>query len=166
MAYKIQPGCTIKDAEGIAKNNVLAFWQHTWWRILFVAPQETVLEKVTSRIPRNLLHQRDVRRHQVVVDTNTGDIVGYARWILPAEYASEWTEAQTTAVSDEDATRYQDEFKATALPFGEHQDEFDALDEPVHAKQEELAPKGPYLSTSTLSSAHKEPIECYLKMTD
>lgn len=146
MPYKLQPGCSIDDADGIAKNNVLAFWQQTWWRILFAAPQETVLNKVISRTPHNLLTQREVRRHQVVVEPTTGNIVGYARWILPAEYSQEWTEAQTEGVGDADATRFQDAFRATVLPFGEHQDEMDALDHPVEAKQKELAPKGPYLS--------------------
>ncbi|KAI9146846.1 Heterokaryon incompatibility protein [Paramyrothecium foliicola] len=145
-------GCTVDDAAGVAKNNVLAFWEQTWWRILFAASQDTVLEKVVERAPHNLVAQREVRRHQVVVDTSTGDIVGYARWIMPSSRATEWTEAQTPAVSDADKKRLKDKFDAAELPFGEHQDEMDALDDPVNEKQDDLTPEGPYLKLDYLAT--------------
>lgn len=143
--YKLQPHCTVEDAAGVAKTNVSAFWTQTWWRILFVATEETVVAKVTARAPHNLLAQRNVRRHQAVVDVATGDIVGYARWILPQSHAAEWTEAQTPNVSDEERKRFKDAFDDCQLPFGEHQDEMDALDDPIHENKDEVAPKGPYM---------------------
>lgn len=146
MAYELKPCCTVADADAVAKNIVPAFWQQTWWRILFEASEEDIVAKVARRTPQNLLAQRAVRRHQAVIDTTTGCVVGYARWVLPYEHASEWIEAQTPAVGEEERKRLKEMFDETQLPFGEHQDEMDALDDPVHEKQDELEPKTPYLS--------------------
>lgn len=146
MPYQLKSGLTVADAQGVAKTNVSAFWTQTWWRILFDASEQEVVNKVASRTPQNLLAQRLVRRHQAVVDTTTGDIVGYARWILPEEHADDWLEAQTPAVSDAERTRFKEMFDAEQLPMGENQDEMDALDDPVHEKQDELEPKTPNLS--------------------
>jgi hypothetical protein len=147
MSYKLRPGCTVEDADGVAKNNVSAFWQQTWWRILFAATEETLREIVTRRTPHNLLSQREVKRHQVVVDTSTGEIVGYARWIMPSSHKAEWIEAQTPTVSDADMVRIEDLFAANRLPSGENKADMDALDDPIYEAQHELAPKGPYLSS-------------------
>ncbi|RGP65693.1 acetyltransferase gnat family domain-containing [Fusarium longipes] len=60
-----------------------------------------MIRGITDRSPKNLLTDRDVRRHQKVVHIATGDIVGYARWIMPESQKTAWLIAQTPDVSVE-----------------------------------------------------------------
>jgi ribosomal protein S18 acetylase RimI-like enzyme len=152
MAYKLQTCCTVGDAAGVAKTNVAAFWTQTWWRILFDATEEQVTQVTTARTPQNLLAQRDVRRHQAVVDEATGDIVGYARWILPAALSAEWPEAQTPAVPEPERKRLKALFDDAPQPFVDNMDEMDELDEPITENQEEFEPEGAYLKLDYLAT--------------
>jgi hypothetical protein len=151
MTYTLRTGCTIEDAEGVAKNNVPAFWSNTWWRILYDAPAERVLEVVTLRTPWNLLSENEVKRHQVVVDDTTGDIVGYARWMLPTKHQKEWLEAKTPEPSKEEIQRFKDLSDNNRLPHGDPQfkREMDALDDPIEKAEADFAPKKPYISKCT-----------------
>ena len=57
-------------------------------------------------MPRNLLRDRDILRHETAVDPVTGSAVGYARWKLPAEYLKTgagtpaWPTAQIAEITD------------------------------------------------------------------
>ncbi|KAK8111065.1 uncharacterized protein PG998_007522 [Apiospora kogelbergensis] len=97
--YEIR-GCTVADASGLAYNNIGAFWESPGYKLLWTGRTlEHVTANAAKRMPRNLVSDRAHKRHQVVVDGETGGIVGYARWILPDRLVGEWLEAQTPAVS-------------------------------------------------------------------
>lgn len=97
-------GCTVADGDALAANNLPAFWadphfRHNW-------PNRTLeyhVIQIAKRFPKNLLTGRETTRHVKAVDPDTGRIVGYVRWILPAECnASVWPQAVTPAVSEDD----------------------------------------------------------------
>lgn len=68
---------------------------------------------------------RPVRRHQKVVDKDSGDVVGYARWVLPPEHEGKWTEAQTPDVDDAAKDKFKQEFSEAEYEPREDMDEMD-----------------------------------------
>ncbi|KAK2013796.1 acetyltransferase [Colletotrichum eremochloae] len=105
VAYRIEP-CTLADAPALARNNMSAFWTDESWHLLW--PKDTKLDfliaQATERIPNNLIRDRATLRHHKAVDPETGALLGYARWVLPAGYegAVEWADSQIADVSDEE----------------------------------------------------------------
>ncbi|KAL6854729.1 hypothetical protein ACO1O0_005854 [Amphichorda felina] len=99
--------CTVDDAPGLAKNNASAFWEEEWWNILWEnRTLDSLIEAFTARLPKTLLTDRSVRRHQKIVHVSSGEVVGYARWILPESHRHEWLEAQIPDLSDQDRQRF------------------------------------------------------------
>lgn len=134
----------IEDAALLARNNAAAFWQQPWWRMLRGSrTQESLALAMESRLPWNLVRQRAVQRHQRVVYTLTGDIVGYARWILPESLASEWTSAQVPEVPE--ASRSKFELLYEQADFHVETDT-SVLDPPVYTMMDTFRPKEPHIS--------------------
>lgn len=106
-AYLIS-GCTVADGDALAANNLPAFWADPHFRLSW--PNRTLeyhVIQIAKRFPNRLLSGRETKRHLKAVDPETGRIVGYARWILPAGFdVSVWPEAVTPAVSSEDEAFY------------------------------------------------------------
>ncbi|KPM34331.1 hypothetical protein AK830_g12240 [Neonectria ditissima] len=129
MAYQVL-SCTVDDGAGLAKNNMSAFWGNTWWKLLWPDRTiESIIESAAARLPKLMLTERDIRRHQKVVDTASGEIVGYARWILPESRKSDWLEAQTPDVGDEDKKRFEKDFDAADFNYRK---DMEVLDDHVH----------------------------------
>lgn len=83
--YTVQP-CTYTDAVSIAENNVPAFWLDAAWVLIWTRVHKTcsyVTSQSALRSPQNLLSDPEHRRHEKVVDGETGKLVGYCRWLLP-----------------------------------------------------------------------------------
>ncbi|QGI86652.1 unnamed protein product [Fusarium fujikuroi] len=100
--YQLQSPCRVEDGLQIAQSQVSAFFDEAWWRLSWTdRTRESLIQSIADRSPKNLLTKREVRRHQKIVHLETGDIVGYARWILPESHKDAWLEAQTPDVSDE-----------------------------------------------------------------
>ncbi|KAJ6438083.1 hypothetical protein O9K51_08672 [Purpureocillium lavendulum] len=97
-------GCTVADGDALAANNLPAFWDDPHFRLNWTdRTLEYHVIQIAKRFPNNLLTGRETRRHLKAVHRDTGRIVGYVRWILPAEFdPSFWTEAVTPAVSEDD----------------------------------------------------------------
>ncbi|OKO92065.1 hypothetical protein PENSUB_12910 [Penicillium subrubescens] len=68
------------------------------WAFLWKDPNpKDIITKGALRVPWNLATGRDTKRHQKVIDVETGRVVGYTRWILPdclAKQNDVWLEAQ------------------------------------------------------------------------
>lgn len=141
--YKLVPNCTVDDAVGLANSNMTAFWGEPWWNMNWDKPLAAIIESASARMPTNLLKDRNVRRHQKVIDTSTGQIVGYARWILPESHADSWLDAQVPDVSEQDKARFQTAFEAADWAIRpEVHDSDDLVLEQFHKH----TPKGPYMS--------------------
>ncbi|KAH6892481.1 hypothetical protein B0T10DRAFT_537468 [Thelonectria olida] len=125
--YVLQSPCTVDDVAGLARNNVSAFWDETWWRLLWNDRRtvDSLIDAVTIRTPKNLLTDRDVRRHQKVVDSDSGLIVGYARWILPVSHQSDWLEAQALEVSEDQRDMFSQRHAQTDFSTREDMDDLD-----------------------------------------
>lgn len=121
--------CTVDDAPGLGRNNGSAFWEEEWWNILWEnRTLDSVIEAITARVPKGLLTDRPVRRHQKVVHVPSSEVVGYARWILPESHSKEWLEAQIGDVSDEDRKRFDKaHFNANFANRG-----LDDMDDPIY----------------------------------
>lgn len=132
--YELSSPCLFEDRLNLARNNVSAFWEEDSWRLLWPGrTRESMIEAVAARIPKNLLSDRDVRRHQKVVDVASGEIVGYARWILPKPQKNEWLVAQTPEASDAEREHFEElHAKADFNP----RDDLGDLDEHIPALQE------------------------------
>ncbi|KAK3369854.1 hypothetical protein B0H63DRAFT_514114 [Podospora didyma] len=110
MEIQIQ-GCTITDAHALAVNNMTAFFADPTWRLTWLNPQtghfkplSAIIQTTTERMPWKMLQSRDRNRHTKAVSTQTGELVGYARWILPSTPTKSgdavWPEAQVPEITD------------------------------------------------------------------
>lgn len=103
-------GVTVADSAALSANNIPAFWADPHWLLTWRhRTLEYHISEVSHRFPITvLLAERQVRRHQKAVDLNTGRVLGYARWHIPYEYATQadgtptWPEAVVPAVSSEE----------------------------------------------------------------
>ncbi len=146
--YEIHP-CTVSDGEALAYNNMSAFWEDPNWILNWKSKTlDYIIEQAAKRQPHNLLCDRATLRHQKVVDTATGRVVGYARWELPQDRVAttggevEWAEAQVPEVSAEKRSMFERLAKtADWSPTGAAS----ALDIPVIAKQHEIMAKKSYM---------------------
>lgn len=141
--YKVR-ACKVGDAAGIGKNNVSAFWEETFWRLLWVPDRtrEEVIDMVALRSPKNLLSERNTRRHQLVEHVPTGEIVGYCRWYLPDSCEGQWLEAQTPGVSKEETQRYEEQYAGVNFNY---RTDMDDMDVPIHDMRAKHTPKKPYI---------------------
>ena len=130
MPYQLSPHCTVDDAQGLATCTTSAFWRETWWRLLWPGDRTlpSLIEAIADRTPRNLLQMRGMRRHQKVTDSESGAVVGYARWILPASRDGEWLEAQTPDVDETKKGEFKKRFDEADY---EPRDDTDDMDDHV-----------------------------------
>jgi GNAT superfamily N-acetyltransferase len=106
--FQVAP-CTIADGPGLARNNVSAFWDDKSWEQAWTRKnknREYAITQATARWPYNLIKDLSHRRrYEKVVDVNTGELVGYANWMLPEASEEElekmWPEAHGPRVDDE-----------------------------------------------------------------
>ncbi|KAK6216428.1 hypothetical protein LQW54_003432 [Pestalotiopsis sp. IQ-011] len=113
-------GCTVRDAAGLARNNMSAFWTDPTWILVWEQgrPLESVVEACTKRMPNNLLNDRAHKRHLKAVDAETGEVVGYVRFLLPDRLAGDWLGAQTPDdVSAADRKRFDEQFASADWTF-------------------------------------------------
>jgi len=83
MPYVVKP-VKVEDAPGLSIATMSAFIRDPHWGLLWPNMSlEEIIDGCTQRFPRKLITGREKQRHQKVVDTETGEIVGYARWIIP-----------------------------------------------------------------------------------
>ncbi|KAK1496930.1 acetyltransferase [Colletotrichum abscissum] len=149
--YTVQP-VTLADSPALARNNMSAFWTNPNWNLLW--PKSTTLDflvaEATKRMPNNLLRDPAALRHQKAVDSETGELVGYARWELPAGHrdAAAWAGSKIAedAVSPEERRAIQERSDAA---WWEPID-MDGIDDCVPQKMRILAEK-PYISLDYLA---------------
>lgn len=143
-SYQIEPVCPKKDAIPLSKNNMSAFWEQTWYRMLHVdRTLESIIDSSILRIPKNLLTDRAVRRHQKVIDSATGGTVGYARWILPESHSGSWLEAQVPSVTEEESKEFEANYKRAVWS---PREDMPGFDDPLDEMMKKHAPKKPHIS--------------------
>jgi hypothetical protein len=155
MPYETR-SVTPADAPGIARANMSAFYENANWRLLWNnMPLEDIIDGNEKRLPRNLVRGRDTKRHQMVVDTSTGEVVGYARWVLPKDSPITWLEAQVAEPSPEEEKRFEVSWKSTCedgRPRGANNKMADELSELLNAEEEAIVAENSYLCKEPFTS--------------
>ncbi|KAK1713347.1 acyl-CoA N-acyltransferase [Colletotrichum acutatum] len=115
MAFTIS-AVTYDDAAVVSKNNMTAFYHtDTHWRALWKStPLNEIIEGATARMPHSLAGGREKKRHQKAVVDDGGEVVGYARWILPDDdHRISWPEAAVREPSQEEVDDFRAAFQAS-----------------------------------------------------
>ncbi|RFU78513.1 acyl- n-acyltransferase [Trichoderma arundinaceum] len=149
MAPIVLAPCSLADSEALSRNNMSAFWTDANWVISW---RNTTLEEhiasTTLRYPRRLISDHEISRHQKAIDPETGRLLGYARWLLPASNARNadgelvWPEALGPAVGPEEEAEIRR--VAAAAPWNPINDS-DPLDSKIKEVKERLLQKKPYM---------------------
>ncbi|KAF3015347.1 hypothetical protein E8E14_010845 [Neopestalotiopsis sp. 37M] len=147
--YRVE-GCTVLDAAGLAQNNMSAFWTDPTWILVWEKGRtlESIIEACTKRMPNNLLNDRAHKRHLKAVDTETGAIVGYARFLVPDRLAGDWLKAQTPDVSETDKKKFDELFATADWTFRRGTGN---IDEPVHPIMEKYKSRKEYMELEYLA---------------
>jgi hypothetical protein len=107
MPYAAEP-VKVEDVPGLALAMMNAFIRDPHWALL--RPNmtlEEIIDGYIQRLPKNLTTGREKKRHQKVVETETGEIVGYARWIIPRDAGIEWLGSQVIEPTEVQAQDYE-----------------------------------------------------------
>ena len=114
MAFIIQP-CFPEDAPGLATTMMGARLTDPHWRCLWENPStESIIPGAIKRIPWTLMTSTETKRHQKVIDVETGQVVGYARWSLPPAMAKKGDvglEAQVAEMTPADRAVYEKQYQ-------------------------------------------------------
>ncbi|KAI0123818.1 hypothetical protein BJ170DRAFT_687069 [Xylariales sp. AK1849] len=146
--YKVE-GCTVKDGTGLARNNMSAWWDDPTWVLLWENKTlDFVIAQCTKRMPKNLLNDRAHKRHQKVIDAESGQIMGYARWTLPERLTGGWLEAQTPAVSTAEEKKILESFASADWHI---RPGMDSLDDPTHVTKDRLRKGKEYMELEFLA---------------
>ncbi|KAI4717571.1 hypothetical protein E4T48_06247 [Aureobasidium sp. EXF-10727] len=115
MSFSIKP-VKVTLAPSIAKAMISARWADPHWKALFIPGTScaTVIHETAARLPKNLSSGRATKRHQVAI-SSTGEVVAYARWILPEHLAAVtpvvWPEAQVAEPTAEQTEKFEQMFR-------------------------------------------------------
>ncbi|WQF81103.1 Putative GNAT domain, acyl-CoA N-acyltransferase [Colletotrichum destructivum] len=102
-----------EDAAGLSQVMMRAFYRDPHWRLLWGSMTlEDIIVSCENRLPRNLVKGRGSRRHRKAVDAVTGEVVGYARWVLPEGQEDLWKDAQVAEPSAQQAALYEARYSA------------------------------------------------------
>jgi hypothetical protein len=141
--------CTLADSDALTRNNIPAFWADPHWVLAWKhRTLEYHISQVALRTPRNLLSDRETRRHQKAVDADTGRIVGYARWILPESRARledgslAWPEAVVPGVGEEEEAEIR---RVAGTVHWDPNEESDHLADEVQRARKEILGRGEYM---------------------
>ncbi|KAH8123689.1 hypothetical protein ACSS6W_007302 [Trichoderma asperelloides] len=147
--------CSVADGAALSRNNMSAFWEIPNWVLAWRhSTLEEHIARMTKRYPRRLISERETSRHQKVVDTETGRLLGYARWVLPESYAvladgrPAWPEAMVPAVSPEEEAEIKRVAEATEW---NPNNDTDPLDEAVTNIKNKIMARKPYLCLDYLA---------------
>ena len=98
------------DTRGVARANMSSFYQNPHWALLWGSmPLEEIIDGNTNRLPWDLVRNQKFKRHQMAVDSETGEVVGYARWVFlnGAEKKISWDEARIGEATEEEKVVYE-----------------------------------------------------------
>lgn len=153
MSKYIITNCTVQDGNAVARNNASAFWDDPNWQYPWKHyTLDRLIGAFNLRTPRNLLLDREAKRHFKAVDPQTGALLGYIRWKLPPSAPAGrnedgspvvWPEGQTPDVGAEASEQF-DKMAAQA-DWHPLEMEGDHLDDILKTTKEEFLAKKDYI---------------------
>lgn len=117
MAYTVE-SVVYSDAPGLTETMMRAMSQDPHYTLLLSgATTEELIKDSGLRMPYNLCNNRSQLRHQKVVHTETGQIVGYARWELPEteEAKNAWLDTQMPAATETQRKSFKEDYELTEI---------------------------------------------------
>ena len=119
MAYTVE-FVSYSDAPGLSQTMMRAMNQDPHYNLLLGGgTTEELVANTGLRLPYNLSNNRGLLRHEKVVHTATGDVVGYARWELPEtethSFESAWLDAQMPAATEEQQQSFKENNDSTQI---------------------------------------------------
>ncbi|TEA18606.1 hypothetical protein C8034_v010117 [Colletotrichum sidae] len=114
MSFSIS-GVTFSDAASVSRNNMTAFYRtDAHWRALWGSTAlEEIIGGAAGRMPQGLASNREKKRHLKAVDDVSGDVIGYARWILPDDDDRiAWPEALVREPTAAESARFEADYQA------------------------------------------------------
>lgn len=158
MSFEIQP-CSAANALGLSTTMMEARLTDPHWAFLWEDPNpQDIIATGALRIPWNLATGRDTKRHQKVIDVETGRIVGFARWILPdclAKQGNVWLEAQAPEGTQSEREAWQRQYKENTKggrPIGMKSGELMSYrSAPLEVVDAQIMRDGPFLSNLFLN---------------
>ncbi|KAJ5647268.1 hypothetical protein N7490_003640 [Penicillium lividum] len=158
MKFAVQP-CFPADAPGLAATMMGArltdpHWATQWEDDVL---HSDIITRAVDRVPWNLITGRDTKRHEKVIDVESGQVVGYARWLLPPHLEKNfWPEAQVAAATSEERARYEKLSQAQTIngrPIGlKSGPEMSYRSAPLEAADERVTRHGPFLTLDYLTT--------------
>jgi hypothetical protein len=153
MKYTIRP-VTASDAPALAAVLMSAWQSDPHWAAGWnYATLEQMTAWSSERTPYQLISDRATKRHQMAVSTETGEIVGYARWELPPSLASQdaWLEARVADVGEEEREGYKRRFEGVdekeGMPSRKGNEEmFEYRGRELEVAMKRMEEEGPFLS--------------------
>ena len=146
-SYELIQNCTVDDGAGIVKSNISSRWDTPWWRLYWGSRSyDEVVAAHLMRVSWSLLKTREKCRHQKIIVPETGQIVGYARWIMPEGFTNEWTQAQLPDVGKAVTEQAREDWDANPIVYrAEIQKKFNEVEDDL----KERNGKAPYLRKIT-----------------
>ena len=153
MEYTIRP-VTASDAPALATVLMSAWHSDPHWAAGWnYATLEQMTTWSSERTPYQLISDRATKRHQLAISTETGEIVGYARWELPPSLASQdaWPEARVADVGEEEREEYKRRFEGVdekeGMPSRKGNEEmFEFRGRELEVAMKRMEEEGPFLS--------------------
>ena len=108
------------DGEAIATCNAPSFYDDRHWRHQYgVTPLPAIIKTTTLRSPWILTTSRHRLRCLKAIDNTTGELLAYARWILPDGMVGDdgvWPEALIPAATEDEINLFKENYLSTELP--------------------------------------------------
>lgn len=143
-----------EDAAGLSQVMMRAFYRDPHWRLLWGSMTlEDIILSCENRLPRNLVKGRGSRRHRKAVDAVTGEVVGYARWVLPEGQEDLWKDAQVAEPSAQQAAQYEARYSAYMVDGkikGLNNEITESLSPLLEKTEEDILKTGKFLSKSAI----------------
>ena len=111
MIYTIHP-VKPTDSMGLADTMMRAFYQDAHWASLWKGVTlDTIIYDCARRLPWNIVKVTSPKRHRKVVEEATGNVVGYARWIIPDGHVDTWANGIVLETDLEKRQAYEQTFQ-------------------------------------------------------
>jgi hypothetical protein len=93
-----------------------AFYEDAHWASLWKGmPLDSIISDCARRLPWNLVRVTSLKRHRKVVENNTGNVVGYARWIIPNGLDDKWNNGIVSETDPEGRQDYEEDFRSVTI---------------------------------------------------
>lgn len=97
---------------GLADTMMRAFYQDAHWASLWKGVTlDTIIYDCARRLPWNIVKVTSPKRHRKVVEEATGNVVGYARWIIPDGHVDTWANGIVLETDLEKRQAYEQAFQ-------------------------------------------------------